>query len=209
MPRRRPTRAESQAQTRAGILAAAARVFAHRGYDGASIAEIAEEAGYSHGAVYSNFADKEDLFLGLYEEWVARRVVEIDAEREQTASLVDGARSGVDHWLQRLADDPAPFLLRLEFTARAARDPELRRKLAMRVSAVPLALERLNARIADAERRELALPPEEVTLAVQALSLGLALESLGNPSAVRPGLGGEIAARLIQALTAEDREPAC
>jgi AcrR family transcriptional regulator len=214
MPRRRITRVQSQAETRARVLAAAARVFACHGYHGASISEIADEAGYSHGAVYSNFADKQDLFMALYEEWVARRVAEInaergaastaagiDAERPGASTVAERARVGVEEWLRRLAADPDPFLLRLEFTARGVRDPDLRRKLGARVGAVPLALQRLTERDAEAEGLELALPADEVVLALQALSLGLALESLGNPGAVRAGLGGELAARLIEALT--------
>lgn len=63
MPRRRLTREESQAQTRGRLLDAARTVFAGRGYHGASVEEIAEEAGYSKGAVYSNFESKEEIFL--------------------------------------------------------------------------------------------------------------------------------------------------
>jgi len=58
---KRETRAERQARTRAELIATAATVFAQRGYEGASVEEIAEQAGYSHGAVYSNFAGKSDL----------------------------------------------------------------------------------------------------------------------------------------------------
>jgi AcrR family transcriptional regulator len=198
MVRRRLTRAERQAQTRAELLAAAARVFAHRGYDAASVTEIAEEAGYSHGAVYSNFAGKEDLFLTLYEEWVARRVAEIEATWSTDGTLAERARAAGDEWMQRVARDPEPLLLRLEFTARAVRDPELRRKLGTRVGAVPLAIRRLVEEATEAEDLELRLPPDDLALALQAMSLGLALEALGNPDAVRPGVGGDLAALLIE-----------
>jgi AcrR family transcriptional regulator len=205
---RRLTRAESQAQTRTEVLAAAALVFARCGYDGASVAEIAEEAGYSHGAVYSNFADKEDLFLALYERWVAERVAEINAERVEGGMAGERARTLVAGWLRRLAADPDAFLLRLEFTARAVRDPELRAKLGARVGAVPLAIERLNERAGDGTGLEFALPAGDVALGLQALSLGLALEALANPSTVRPEIGGELAARLLDALTVQGRSAA-
>jgi AcrR family transcriptional regulator len=186
-------------------LAAAARVFARRGYDGASVVEIAEEAGYSHGAVYSNFADKEDLFLALYERWVAERVAEINAERVDGATAGENARVLVAAWSRRLAADPDAFLLRLEFTAHAARDPVLRAKLGARVGAVPLAIERLTERADDGTAREFGLPVADVALGLQALSLGLALEALANPGAVRPEVGGELAARLLDALTVHGR----
>jgi AcrR family transcriptional regulator len=202
----RLTRSERQAETRAELLAASARVFARRGYDAASVAEIAEEAGYSHGAVYSNFEGKEDLFLALYEEWVAKRVAEIEATFSGEGTLAERARTAVDDWLGRLAGDPEAFLLRLEFTARAARDPQLRRKLGMRVGAVPLAIRRLVEEGAEAEGVELLVAAEELALALQAVSLGLALEALGNPAAVRPGVGGELAALLIERLGQPNRE---
>src|SRR5947209_17223236 len=125
MRRHRMTRAESQAQTRAELLAAAARVFERRGYERASIAQIAEEAGYSHGAVYSNFDGKEDLFLALYEQSVARRVAEIDATWSEQGTLAERARAAADEWMRRLVSEPFPFLLRLELTVRAAHDRAL------------------------------------------------------------------------------------
>ncbi len=77
---KRETRAEKQARTRAELLATAAKVFAQRGYNGASVEQIAEEAGYSHGAVYSNFDGKADLFLAVFEEYMAQRAQELDRQ---------------------------------------------------------------------------------------------------------------------------------
>jgi AcrR family transcriptional regulator len=183
-------------------------VFASRGYEGASVAEIAEEAGFSHGAVYSNFTDKEDLFLALYERWVTERVAEIDTEAGGLASSTERAQTLVAGWLRRVEADPDAFLLRLEFTARAARDPNLREKLAARVGAVPLALARLHAPAGDPTGPRFVLPAEQVALALQALSLGLALEALANPAAVQPEAGGQLAAHLLEALTVRDRPAA-
>ncbi len=209
MPRRRRlNRAESQTRTRTGILEAAARVFARRGYDGASVAEIAEEAGFSYGAVYSNFADKEDLFLALYEQWVAERVAAIDAVADDSASAAETAQALVADWLRRVETDPDVFLLRLEFTVRAARDPVLRKKLSARVGAVPLAITRLHAPADDHEGPRFVLPGEQVASALQALNLGLALEALANPAAVQPEAAGRLAACLVDALTAGDRAAA-
>src|SRR5580765_1647639 len=68
MPRRRLTREESQARTRAELLRAAYRLFLRDGFVATSLAAIAEEAGVTKGAVYSNFESKEDLFLAMLQQ---------------------------------------------------------------------------------------------------------------------------------------------
>jgi AcrR family transcriptional regulator len=68
MARRRYTREESQARTRAQLLRAADRLFLRDGYVATSLAAIAEEAGLTKGAVYSNFESKEDLFLAVLQQ---------------------------------------------------------------------------------------------------------------------------------------------
>ncbi len=195
------TRVEAQAQTRSELLAAAARVFERQGYAAASVAGIAEEAGFSHGAVYSNFESKEDLFLALYEQWVAERVAAIEARWSAPGTTAERARAAAEEWIGHLRGDPRAFLLRLELLVRGAHNAELRRKLAMRVGAVPLAIRRL---LAGALREE-GLPPagaERAAKALQALSLGLALEALSDPDAVAPELAGELATVLVDSLRA-------
>lgn len=64
-PRRRLTREESKARTRQELLRAASRLFLRNGFVATSLSDIAEEAGLTKGAVYSNFESKEDLFLAL------------------------------------------------------------------------------------------------------------------------------------------------
>src|SRR5688500_9894478 len=70
--RKRLTRAEAKEATRRKVLAAAAKVFQDRGYHSATLDEVADIAGYSKGAIYSSFATKDDLFLALLDERVAR-----------------------------------------------------------------------------------------------------------------------------------------
>jgi AcrR family transcriptional regulator len=61
----RRSRAEQQQLTRSRLLAAAAEVFAEHGFGGASLDAIATRAGYTRGAVYSNFADKAEILIAL------------------------------------------------------------------------------------------------------------------------------------------------
>ena len=74
----RVTRSERKARTRDELLVAARKVFLRRGFHGATLEEIADEAGYTKGAVYSNFDSKEGLFLALYERRVDRAVAEME-----------------------------------------------------------------------------------------------------------------------------------
>src|SRR2546430_16293800 len=62
---KRLSRNERKAQTRAELIDAAARVFARRGYHGTTVDDVAEEAGFTKGAFYSNFESKEDVFVEL------------------------------------------------------------------------------------------------------------------------------------------------
>lgn len=83
-------------QTRAGLLTAAARVFARRGYEGATIAEITTEAGLSGGSVYAHYAGKAGLFLAVLEAHARKEM----ARRLQSSGPLDMAgflvRAGSD-----------------------------------------------------------------------------------------------------------------
>jgi AcrR family transcriptional regulator len=65
VPVEKLTRERRRQQTREVLIAAATEVFAKRGYEGASLEEIAETAGFTRGAIYKNFAGKEELFYAV------------------------------------------------------------------------------------------------------------------------------------------------
>lgn len=84
-PARPPTRrALAKQQTRLKVLAAARRLFAEQGYEGATIRDIAAAAGMSTGAVFANFTDKSDLF----------REIMIDDMEALTGAMRDAADRG-------------------------------------------------------------------------------------------------------------------
>ena len=116
---RRSPKAE---RTRADLLAAARRVFAEKGYEGASVGDVAAAAGYTKGAVYANFGSKEELFLEL-----ARQLTDDDAALADTPGPVDLRRL----FAVRPADDAATaqMLLALELYVYAIRHPEARADL--------------------------------------------------------------------------------
>jgi AcrR family transcriptional regulator len=77
MTRQRLTRAEKSAQTRAQLMASARQLFLRRGFHAASLELVAEEAGFTIGAVYSRFGSKADLFLAILDEHIDRIVAEV------------------------------------------------------------------------------------------------------------------------------------
>jgi AcrR family transcriptional regulator len=117
--------------TRAHLLEAAAQVFAQRGFHGATIDDIAASAGFTKGAVYSNFKNKEDLFLALLEERVQRQfdVVRATLAKTDVHQADDVFASFVPLTSTLLWRDEQWDLLSLEFTLYAARNPSARRKL--------------------------------------------------------------------------------
>ncbi len=64
----RSARQAKAERTRADLLAAAREVFSAKGYEGASVADLAKAAGYTKGALYANFSSKEELFLAVIRE---------------------------------------------------------------------------------------------------------------------------------------------
>ena len=123
----RLTRDERKAQTRADLLAAARDVFVRRGFHRASLDEIAEEAGYTKGAVYSNFADKDGLFLALLDERYEGRVARYSEMMLEVDSLDEAFRRV--SWFMAEADQEEPDWLPTlaEFVAHASQHEELRR----------------------------------------------------------------------------------
>lgn len=197
---RRQTRAEQQARTRARLIDAAARVFSRRGFQAAGVEEIAEEAGYSHGAVYSNFDGKADLFLAVFEDYMAERVREL---AETQAGLADDAplevraRALADQWMDRLARDRESFVLHMEFIAHADRDPELAKRFGTRSAAMREAVSRYIVQYQQEVGEELTMPADDLALVLRALGIGLAIESLVSPDAVRHDVYGDFVELLV------------
>jgi AcrR family transcriptional regulator len=122
--RRRLTREESKEVTRARLIEAAERLFIRKGFDDASVEEISEAAGYSRGAFYSNFDDKEQVLLAVIDR---RRPKALCDEYQDPSGSTELA--AVREWFSnqwRLKDFMA---LRVEFSRRAIRDRAVRKHL--------------------------------------------------------------------------------
>jgi AcrR family transcriptional regulator len=197
----RLTREQSKANTRERLLAAARSAFASSGFHGASVEEIASRAGFSTGALYSNFDGKEDLFLELMEREIDEHSREIAQAVAKRPSVSERATGGARRWMMMIEREPELLLLFMEFWAYGVRDAEVRPKVAARFAQVRRLLTQL---IEDGVREfdlELALPAEHLAIAVDALADGIARQRLADPSAVPDELMGDVLALLFAAAT--------
>jgi AcrR family transcriptional regulator len=197
----RMTREQSRANTRERLLVAARAVFARNGFHGASVEEVASEAGFSTGALYSNFEGKEDLFLALMEREIEEHAREISRAVREQASISDRATGGARQWMAMIEREPEALLLFMEFWAYGVRDVQVRPKVAARFAQMRAVLTDL---IADGVRDfdlELSIPAEELAVAIDALADGIARQKLADPGAVPDELMGKVLALLLSAVT--------
>jgi AcrR family transcriptional regulator len=150
--------------------------------------QIAEQAGYTIGAVYSSFASKAELFLAVYESYVLGRVGELESA-VAARSPQAGMHRAAEQWMAKLDAEPRWFPVLLEFSGYAAREPELRDRLALLNGSVRLAIARLTG-LANREAEYLAM-------ATQALGNGLALQRTIDPASVPDDAFGELLGRLL------------
>jgi AcrR family transcriptional regulator len=169
------TRAESKQHTREAVLAAAREVFARDGFHGATLDRVAEQAGFTKGAVYSAFDSKADLFLAVYEARVAERTVRVRAELE---SFEQAARAAAQEWRQVMREQRDWSAALTEFWVHASRDPQLRERFGAAHRAWRGAVAKAIEDAAAAEGRTLPASGERIATAILALGNGLALENL-------------------------------
>jgi TetR/AcrR family transcriptional regulator, transcriptional repressor of aconitase len=125
---RRLTREESRLITRAALVDAAEKVFLREGFEHASVEQITEEAGFSRGAFYSNFSDKDELALAVIDK--RRREVARALRTLQRITDPMKRRAAIRDWFSRQCRQTDWISLRLEFGRRAQRNPALERLLA-------------------------------------------------------------------------------
>ncbi len=179
----RLSRAEQNDRNRALLLAAARRVFLARGYYAATLEQIADEAGFSKGVVYSRFASKADMFLALLEDRIEERAAQnASVARELAGSGDFDALLDLAQQAERAA--PGWRLLVTEFRIHAARDPELNRRYAAVHARTVEGIARALVTISEGGGETLPFPPRQLAELLLAIEAGLALEQSANPDAL-------------------------
>jgi AcrR family transcriptional regulator len=190
-PAKRPSRADVRDQ----ILRAALEVFAESGFDRASLDDVAHRAGFTKGAVYSNFRSKDDVFFALMEQQIQLRLTKVASVVESLAaadsSLVIGEVLATISVTEREWQ-----LLFLDYWARAVRDPDVRAGFVQH-------RRRLRSLIASAiddlfpENEKRALSSRDLATVTLALSNGYAIEALPDPDDANPKLVGLVLEQLV------------
>jgi AcrR family transcriptional regulator len=200
MPRGEFDRSERRAQTRAALLEAAARVYARRGFAGATLEEVASEAGFTKGAVYGHFGSKENLLLALVEEHLAHQIAEQMALFDRDRATWERPLAGSERWMQDVQENPDRLRLFVELWVYAQRDERLRERLASGLAALRATFARFAADSSrDAGFEVPAGVPEQFANVMLGLGLGLSLLKLSEPEAVPMELLGTTLSVLIRA----------
>jgi AcrR family transcriptional regulator len=175
------TRKEKQEQTRSDLMAAAAKVFARRGLEEASVDEIADEAGYTKGAFYSNFKSKEELYLAMLDEKFSAEIKRVSAALSGEEDPREEARHAAADFASFVFADPEWPRLYFQFAAHAARDEDFRQELATRCRAMR---EKMGEIFRSWSRDFPAEPPfpiEDLTAMTDFMASGFILERMIDP----------------------------
>ncbi|MBV8248090.1 MAG: TetR/AcrR family transcriptional regulator [Comamonas sp.] len=174
--RRRLTRDESRAQTREHLIDAARHLFVTNGYGGASIRDIANKAGYSQGAFYSNFSSKEDVLLELLRRHMDAEAMQLTTLMGDNAQLPEQMLARLEAWASTLNHDADWCMLSIELQLHARRSPsfaaEYQKVWDKHQSEIGGVIDLLFEKLGRSTPAE----PHELAAAFMALSHGLALQ---------------------------------
>jgi AcrR family transcriptional regulator len=175
-----------RAMTRRHLLDAAAIVFARDGFHGATLDEVAKTAGFTKGAVYSNFKSKDDLFLAVCQDHAERQFAVIE-------EVLDSVPHQTEHQMPRVRElmtsqillwDDTWQALYLEFILYARRNPEARAKVAERDRYEQAAAQHFIEQEYAARGQAPSYPARDLAQITRAIFLGLQIERLEDPDAV-------------------------
>jgi AcrR family transcriptional regulator len=199
MSRKRLSREETREQTTQRLLDAAAKVIARKGLDATSVEDIAETAGYSRGAFYSNFSSKEDLFIEMLRRDHNKMTAELSLLRGSALPL-EHIEARITEFYSHMYRDNECFINWAEARLLAVRDARFRSKL--------------NALLAE-KRQQIAdfiqyfydrlgitppLLPQTMALGFMSLAEGVKLSMLSSPADMSSATAESVLALFIQAI---------
>lgn len=180
-PSSRSSRAESQARTRERLIEAARQLLVSHGFGGTSIRDIAERAGFSQGAFYSNFSGKEDILLELLRRYMEDEATQLSAVLDRSGDAADAMLAGLELWAAELDRETDWAMLSIELQLHAQRSPAFAVAFLGVWEAHRHALGQLLTRLFHGLGRQLPAEPAALAAGFMALAHGLALQRLSAP----------------------------
>lgn len=177
---KRLTRVESQQRTRALIVDAATRLFLRDGFRVTSLERIAEEAGFTRGAVYSNFDGKTAMGIAVIDELYAREERKLEATlRRLDGAGADAMFDALSAWADETIGDPAWTRLEIEIAASSTHDDAHRAATAARYARLR---EHCAELVAELFAEQLRVEVPIVATAIIGLALGIGAQRAADPS---------------------------
>ncbi len=204
----RLTRKERQADTRARLMASASSVAARRGLEGASLDEIAAEAGFTKGAIYANFESKEGLFLAMLEEHFDARLADADRVLSAGGAPEEQARQAGADFMDALSSAPEWERLFMELVVYAVRNEGFRIEFAARYNQLRERITELLERRVRELGIEPPVPSAHVAAMTFAMANGAAMERMLDPDGVPDDLLPTMMAALFSGLQAQAKQRA-
>ena len=181
------------------LLDAALEVFAEQGFASASLDQVAEAAGLTKGAIYSNFASKDDLFFAMMKDQVMKRIEAVRTALAASPPGTDGqqARYDIGRLLTEAFTQQREWqLVFLDFWQRAVRDDDVRAQFVAHRRALRAAIAECVEQILGQAPALGQLTVDDVVTVLLALSNGLAIEQYADPGLVGDDLFGRVLAQL-------------
>jgi len=174
--KKRLTREESKQKTRNELLQVASKMFAKKGFHDTSVDQIAEEAGYSKGAVYSNFGSKEDLFLSVFSENQKKDLQKFEEIAGEYHSLDDFIKMiDKNHQVER-KENRDWGMLKLEFLLYAMREESVRKKLAPLLEETRSQLMHILDTFGEVDTKNNSISVESLAFLILALDIGVGIQ---------------------------------
>lgn len=199
MSKKRLTRKESKQQTRKELLKVASVMFAKQGFHSTSVDQIAEEAGYSKGAVYSNFGSKDDLFLSVFKENQKEDLQNLKKISEEHNSLDEFINMIENNHQYERKENQDWSILKLEFLLYAMRNASVSEKLAPILEESRLQMTHILERFYQIKDQKHSISIDKLAFLLLSLDIGIGIQSYVDEESVPENVFAEGLRLLLKA----------
>jgi AcrR family transcriptional regulator len=207
MNRKRLSREDSREQTTQRLLDAAQKLIARKGFDAASVENIAAAAGYSRGAFYSNFESKDDLFIELLRRDHQKAMDQFNELR--TAGLpVEEVQIRARDLYAHMFRDNESFMNWTEARMMAARDTRFRVKLDALMAEKRAQIAGFIEYFYDLVSVTPPMAPEKMAMGFMSLAEGVRLFMMSSPSEMTPPTAESLLSMFVESVMNDARQKA-